>query len=186
MPTHRSRDAPTGRGARPPPPCDLKTPDFEGFFLNYEICNFAECVLKLFAMWEDRGSRSSMVKSLRNVDFSHPIIAPYTVATIYEKFLLGPLPLIKYCVRHCTGGSPVSNLSTVILYLPMSNVHQEYRYLRLLCLDTYLLKDYVGMQWSIGNGRLKKTQDLKNQIEKHHFAYRSVYFVSNRVVTKKR
>ena len=37
--------------------CDKKTLDFVGYFrLNYVICNFAECALKLLAMWEDRGS----------------------------------------------------------------------------------------------------------------------------------
>ena len=50
------RGAPKGdREVRPP--WDLKNTRFWGFPpLNYLNCNFEECVLKLFAMWENRGS----------------------------------------------------------------------------------------------------------------------------------
>ena len=46
------RGAPTGEG--PVPPWDLKNTMFSGFHpLNYVICFFEVCFLKLFAMWED-------------------------------------------------------------------------------------------------------------------------------------
>ena len=52
-------------GAAPPPhvclgpPWDLKNTRFSGFLtLNYVICIFPACFLKIFAMWENRGSWS--------------------------------------------------------------------------------------------------------------------------------
>ena len=53
------RGAPTGGGGGkgPSPLGPKQNSRFSGFLpLNYVICNFAACVLKLFAMYEDRGS----------------------------------------------------------------------------------------------------------------------------------
>ena len=68
-----SRGAPKGRARGPgSSPWDLKSTSFSVFLLlNYVIFVLATRVLKLFAMWKDRGSLS-MVRGLRKVYFSHP------------------------------------------------------------------------------------------------------------------
>ena len=88
----------TGRG---PPPCDLKKTRIRGFLqLNYVICNFAEFVLKLFVMWEDR-ERLQHGKELIKVGFFFRTLP----ATMYENICSPPPPLRKSCVRHYLHGS---------------------------------------------------------------------------------
>ena len=51
---HDTRGAPKGGTGGQPPPWDLKNIIFSGFLpLNYVICIFEVCFLKIFAMWQD-------------------------------------------------------------------------------------------------------------------------------------
>ena len=94
------RGAPRG-GSGGPTPFRPKNTRFWGFLpLNYVICNLADCVLKVFAMWDDRGS----LQQGNEITYGW-FFAPYWPLYVHICKFLPPPPLEKILGAPLTTGN---------------------------------------------------------------------------------